>query len=133
MISAGPVPTLNKLLIDGEGWQTMAEGFGFADGFAADEAGNLYVNDLKGGGTWRVAPDGTKTRLTDENGSGAKRAPDGRIILCQGRKKRLAALMLPPVPWRCSPITCRPTTLSFLPTAGPTSPIPEKEKSSAWS
>lgn len=84
--------SLNKLLIDGEGWQTLAEGFGFADGLAGDEQGNLYVNDLKGGGTWRVAPDGTKVKLTDENGSGAKRAPDGRIILCQGSKKRLAAL-----------------------------------------
>ncbi len=84
--------TLNKLLIEGEGWQTLAEGFGFADGLAGDEAGNLYVNDLKNGGSWRVTPDGTKTKLSDENGSGAKRAPDGRIIFCQGSKKRLVAM-----------------------------------------
>ena len=84
--------TLNKLLIDGEGWQTLAEGFGFADGLAGDEAGNLYVNDLKNGGSWRIAPDGMKTKLSDENGSGVKRAPDGRIILCQGSKKRLVAM-----------------------------------------
>ena len=83
--------SLNKLLIDGEGWQTLTEGFGFADGLSSDAAGNLHVNDLRGGGTWQVAPDGAKTKLADENGSGAKRAPDGRLILCQGSKKRLAA------------------------------------------
>jgi enterochelin esterase family protein len=83
--------SLNKLLIEGEGWQTLAEGFEFADGLSGDKEGNLYVNDLKGGGTWRVAPDGTKTKLTDVNGSGAKRAPDGRVIYCQGKQKRLAA------------------------------------------
>jgi enterochelin esterase family protein len=83
---------LNKLVIDGEGWQTLAEGFGFADGLSGDAEGNLYANDLKGGGYWKIAPDGMKTKLSDENGSGAKPAPDGRIVFCQGGKKRLVAM-----------------------------------------
>jgi sugar lactone lactonase YvrE len=81
--------SLNKLLIAEEGWQVLAEGFGFADGLSGDKEGNLYVNDLKGGGTWRVAADGGKLKLTEVNGSGAKRAPDGRVIYCQGKQKRL--------------------------------------------
>ena len=84
--------SLSKLLIGGEAWQTLADGFGFADGVTGDEAGNLYVNDLIGGGTWMVTPEGKKTKLTDEHGSGAKHDADGRIIFCQGHKKRLAAL-----------------------------------------
>jgi enterochelin esterase-like enzyme/sugar lactone lactonase YvrE len=86
--------SLNKLLIESEGWQTLADGFGFADGLSGDAGGHLYANDLKGGGYWKIAPDGTKTKLIDENGSGAKFAPDGRIVFCQGGKKRLVAMDL---------------------------------------
>ena len=86
--------TLNKLLIAGEDWQTFADGMGFADGLSGDAQGNLYANDLKGGGYWRIAVDGKKTKLSDESGSGAKLAPDGRVVFCQGSKKRLVAMDL---------------------------------------
>ncbi len=86
--------TLNKLLIPGEGWQTFGEGLGFADGLSGDAQGNLYFNDLKQNGYWKLAPDGTKTKLSEDNGSGAKLAPDGRVIFCQGKLKRITALDL---------------------------------------
>lgn len=84
--------SLNKLLIEGQGWQVLAGDFGFADGLSGDAAGNLYANDLKGGGYWRIAPDGSKTRVSDTFGSGAKTAPDGRTVFCQGAQKRIVAL-----------------------------------------
>jgi enterochelin esterase-like enzyme/sugar lactone lactonase YvrE len=86
--------TLNKLLIPGEGWQTLAEGLGFADGLSSDAQGNLFFNDLKAGGFWKLAIDGTRTKLSEDNGSGAKLAPDGRIVFCQGKKKQIAAMDL---------------------------------------
>ena len=84
--------TLNKLLIEGETWQPLVAELGFADGLSGDAGGNLYFNDLKTGGYWRVTPDGTKTKFSDEFGSGAKRAPDGRIIFCTGAKKHVVAM-----------------------------------------
>ncbi len=84
--------SLNKLLIDGESWQPLADGFGFADGLSSDTNGNLFANDLKSGGYWRIAPDGAKTKLSDHNGSGAHAAPDGRIIFCSGSRHQVTAM-----------------------------------------
>jgi enterochelin esterase-like enzyme/sugar lactone lactonase YvrE len=81
--------TLNKLLIEGEAWQSAAEGLGFVDGLSSDAQGQVFFNDLKLGGYWCLAVDGTKTKLSEDNGSGAKRAPDGRTVFCQGKQKRL--------------------------------------------
>ena len=38
--------------------------------------------------------DGSKVKLSEENGSGAKPAPDGRIVFCQGSARRLVAVDL---------------------------------------
>ena len=51
--------TLHRLLIDGEGWQLVAEGLGFADGPCTDAEGNFYFSDMKAPGIFRVALDGT--------------------------------------------------------------------------
>jgi enterochelin esterase family protein len=88
--------TLHRLLIPGENWQLVAEGLGFADGPCIDEAGNLFFSDLKGpaAGIYRIAIDGTKTKVSDEASSGMRLGPDGRLYGCQGNKKRLIALDL---------------------------------------
>lgn len=78
--------TLNKLLVPGEDWKVLADGMGFVDGLSGDAEGNLYANDLKGGGYWKISPDGKKSKVSDENGSGAKLAPDGRLVFCQGKR-----------------------------------------------
>lgn len=86
--------TLHRLLIDGEDWEVAAEGLGFADGPCADAAGNFYFSDMKAPAIYKVAPDGTKTKLVDEPASGLKWGPDGRLYACQGAKKRVIAIDL---------------------------------------
>lgn len=86
--------TLHKLLIEGEDWQVVAEGLGFADGPCADAEGNFYFSDMKAPGIYRIALDGTKTKLADEPASGLEFAPDGRLVACQGGKKRVIAIDL---------------------------------------
>src|SRR5262249_38749708 len=83
--------TLHRLLIDGENWALVAEGLGFADGPCTDADGNFYFSDLKANAIYKIALDGTKTKLLDEPGSGLKWGPDGRLYACQGSKKRLVA------------------------------------------
>ena len=86
--------TLHRLLIEGEGWQPVATGLTFADGPCTDDAGNFYFSDMRppAAGVFKIAPDGTKTKLSDEGVSGLKFGPDGRLYACQGAKKRLIAL-----------------------------------------
>ncbi len=84
--------TLLNLLIPGEGWKTVAEGLGAADGPCSDQDGNFYFSDMKEPAIYRVALDGTKTRLSDEGVSGLKFGPDGLLYACQGAKKRVVSI-----------------------------------------
>jgi sugar lactone lactonase YvrE len=88
--------TLHRLLIDGEDWRAVAEGHQFTDAPCPDGAGNLYYCDLMGPATglYRLAADGTKTRLNHHAVSGMKFVPGetGRLVGCQGSKKRLVTI-----------------------------------------
>jgi sugar lactone lactonase YvrE len=88
--------TLHRLLIDGEDWKPVAEGLAFADGPTTDAEGNFYFSDMRGdaAGVYRITPGGEKTKLSPEGVSGLKFAPDGRLIACQGAKKRVIAIDL---------------------------------------
>ena len=86
--------TLHRLLIDGESWQLVVEGLGFADGPCSDADGNFYFSDLKGNEIFKITPDGAKTTVIEEAASGLKFGPDGRLYACQGAKKRLVAIDL---------------------------------------
>ena len=86
--------TLHRLLIDGENWQLVVEGLGFADGPCTDADGNFYFSDLKGNAIFKIGADGAKTTVIEEAASGLKFGPDGRLYCCQGAKKRLVAIDL---------------------------------------
>lgn len=89
---------LHKLLREGEGWQLVAKGMGFADGPCSDAAGNFYYSDLRKGangpGIFRISESGERTKLFAEGASGLKFGPDGRLYACQGREQRLVAFDL---------------------------------------
>jgi enterochelin esterase family protein len=84
--------TLLNLLIPGEEWKTVAEGLGFADGPCSDQEGNFYFSDMKEPAVYKIALDGTKTKLSDEGVSGLKFGPDGLLYACQGSKKRVISI-----------------------------------------
>ena len=90
--------TLLRLLIEGEGWQLVADGLGFADGPCADAQGNFYFCDMRSTPpvVWKIATDGTKSKLIEGTScSGLKFGPDGRLYACVGRDKQLVAFELP--------------------------------------
>jgi enterochelin esterase family protein len=86
--------SLKKLLIEGEGWQPVAEGLAFADGPCADADGNFYFSDMKANAIYKVTPQGERTKIADEGASGLKFGKDGRLHACQGSKQRLIAIDL---------------------------------------
>ena len=90
---------LSKVLIDGEGWQLVAEGLGVTDAACADAEGNFYFFDLgKGAGIQRIDADGKITTFIDKTPkcSGLKFGPDKRLYACtQGTNKQVVALEVP--------------------------------------
>ncbi|HKS38748.1 MAG TPA: SMP-30/gluconolactonase/LRE family protein [Verrucomicrobiae bacterium] len=90
---------LSKVIIDGEDWQLVAEGFGFTDGACADADGNFYFYDLgKGAAIYKIGADGKPIAFIENapKVSGLKFGPDGRFYACtQGPKKQVVAIEVP--------------------------------------
>jgi enterochelin esterase family protein len=89
---------LSKVLIDGEDWQMVAQGYQFTDAPCADVAGNFYFTDVsKGTNVFRISPDGKVSAFLNDapRVSGLKFGPDGRLYACQGGLKRLIAFDVP--------------------------------------
>lgn len=86
--------SLHRLLIEGKSWEPVAQGLGFGDGPCSDAAGNFFYSDLKANEIWKVALDGTKTKVLSEGASGLKFGPDGRLYACQPGQKRVVAIDL---------------------------------------
>ncbi len=84
---------LGDLLIDGEGWELVGEGYTFTEGPAADLDGNLYFTDTFKGKIHRLTPDGKVEVFVDKSGgcNGLMFGPDGRLYGCQNGKKRIVA------------------------------------------
>ena len=89
---------LSKVLIEGEGWQEIASGFGMTDAACSDAEGNFYFSDLPKAVIHKISPDG-KITVFMEGGpkiSGLKFGPDGRLYACtQGPKKQVIVIALP--------------------------------------
>jgi gluconolactonase len=78
---------LSTILVAGDDWKVIVDDVGFADGASADAEGNFYFSDLhKPAAIYKVATDGTKTKVTDAGMSGTKIGPDGRLYACGGGK-----------------------------------------------
>ncbi len=50
--------SLRDLLIPGQDWELVGEGYGFTEGTAADSAGNVFFQDIPASKTYRVRPGG---------------------------------------------------------------------------
>lgn len=84
--------SLLNLLIPGEGWKVAAEGLGFAGAPCSDADGNFYFSDMKAPAIYRIAVDGTRSKVAGEGVSGLKFGADGWLYGCQEAKKRVIAL-----------------------------------------
>ena len=51
-------PQMKEILIPGEGWQLVGEGYRFTEGPATNERGEVFFNDVPGGKTYKVGLDG---------------------------------------------------------------------------
>ena len=85
---------ISQVLIDGEDWQLVGEGYQFTEGPAVDRAGNVFFTDARDNKLYQINGRTNKVSLVDKNTrriSGLMIGPDGRLYgCCRGEKKIVA-------------------------------------------
>jgi len=83
---------LSDILIPGEGWELVGQGYNFTEGTAANAAGDVFFQDIPNGKTYKVGGDGKPIPLAidSKKASGTSFGADGRRYTCTGSKEILA-------------------------------------------
>ena len=73
--------TLEAILIPGEDWQFVSEGYKFTEGPAANAKGEVYFNDIPNSKTHKIALDGQVSEFIADSkkANGQAFGPDGRL------------------------------------------------------
>ncbi len=82
---------LKKLLIPGEGWELVGDGYQFTEGVAANAAGQIYFQDIATGKTYKTGKDGKPLLLPfdSKKASGTSFGADGKRYTTSGNTKEI--------------------------------------------
>ncbi len=84
---------LASLLIPGEDWQLVGEGYRFTEGPAVNAKGEVFFNDIQASKGYKIALDGKVTEVVADTkrANGQHFGPDGRrYVVAAGEKKIVA-------------------------------------------
>lgn len=86
-------PQLREILLPGEDWNLVAEGYTFTEGPAVNEKGEVFYNDVPKSKTYKIALDGTITTFLEDSkkGDGQAFGPDGRLYAVAGGAEQIIA------------------------------------------
>ena len=86
-------PQLQEILITGEEWQLVAEGYQFTEGPASNAQGEVFFNDVPASKTYKIALDGKVNEFLSgtKNGDGQAFGPDGRLYSVAGGADEIVA------------------------------------------
>ena len=94
-VGNGPTknPTLNDILLPGEGWQLVSEGYKFTEGPAVNQQGELLFNDFSGSKSFKVGLDNKviQTVADSKRSNGQAFGPDGRLYVVQSGDQKVIA------------------------------------------
>lgn len=82
-VKAGPgSPQLQQILIPGEDWQLVADGYRFTEGPAANAKGEVFFNDIPNNKAYKIGLDGKVTLFAENTNraNGQAFGPDGRLF-----------------------------------------------------
>src|SRR5439155_24992647 len=70
---------LKQILVPGEDWQLVADGYKFTEGPAANAKGEVFFNDIPNSKTYKIGQDGKVTPFgaDSKGGNGQAFGPDG--------------------------------------------------------
>ncbi len=93
-VKGGPSknPMLDALLIPGEGWQLVGEGYRFTEGPATNAKGEVFFTDGSNNKIYKIDPNGKPVEFVTDSkrGSGQAFGPDGRLYTVNGEKQIVA-------------------------------------------
>jgi len=91
--AGGGSQQLQAILIPGEEWKLVADGFKFTEGPASNAKGEVFFNEVPNSKTFRIGSDGkAKEWLTDtKKGDGQAFGPDGRLYSVAGGANQIIA------------------------------------------
>jgi sugar lactone lactonase YvrE/enterochelin esterase-like enzyme len=83
---------LQQILIPGEGWTLVADGYKFTEGPAANAKGEVFFNDIPASETYKIGLDGKVSLFASGTGgaNGQAFGPDGRLYAVSHGTKVLA-------------------------------------------
>ncbi|NDC63649.1 MAG: hypothetical protein EBZ59_06605 [Planctomycetia bacterium] len=86
-------PQLQEVLVPGEEWRLVGEGYRFTEGPAASAAGDVFFNDVGDSKTYRVTADWRAEVWLADSGKadGQAFAPDGRLVAASAAVPGLVA------------------------------------------
>ena len=85
--------TLNNILVPGEGWQLVSQGYKFTEGPAVNAQGEVFFTDVPGNTIYKIGKD-TKTDpfVSDlRRPDGQAFGPDGRLYVVLGGEQKIVA------------------------------------------
>ncbi len=84
---------LQEILIPGEEWKLVGEGYKFTEGPAVNAKGEVFFNDVGSSKTYKIAPDGKPVVWLEDSkrGDGQAFGPDGRLYANTGAESKLLA------------------------------------------
>ena len=84
--AGGGSPQLREILIPGEDWKLVGEGYKFTEGPAVNAKGDVYFNDVGAAKTYKIADDGKPVEFLADSkkGDGQAFGPDGRLYANSG-------------------------------------------------
>jgi len=88
-----PKQPVMEVLVPGEGWTLVGEGYNFTEGPAANARGELYFSDRKKNRIYKVGLDGQVAVFAEDAGgpNGMMVGPDQRLYVCQTDRQRVAS------------------------------------------
>lgn len=86
-------PQLQEILIPGENWEQVGEGYRFTEGPAVNARGEVFFNDVGASRTFKVGLDGKLTGFLADSkrGDGQAFGPDGRLYANAGATEQVLA------------------------------------------
>ncbi len=86
-------PQIQEILIPGEDWQLVGEGYKFTEGPAVNAKGEVFYNDVGASKTFKVGLDGKVIEFLADSkrGDGQAIGPDGRLYANAGATEQLLA------------------------------------------
>jgi sugar lactone lactonase YvrE/enterochelin esterase-like enzyme len=86
-------PQLQEILLPGEDWKLVADGYKFTEGPAVNAKGEVFFNDVPQGKTYKVGLDGKLSVFIEDSkkGDGQAFGPDGRLYAVAGGTNQILA------------------------------------------